>query len=58
MTCLARGKGMCVGGVGLLDGEIETHTDMMTLEGRHAQEYFVPAGRKSGNVPPGMQQSK
>ena len=36
-----------VGGVGLLDGEMETHTDRMAFEGRHAQGYFVPAGRKS-----------
>ena len=25
----------------------ERHTDIMTLEGRHAQGYSVPAGRKS-----------
>ena len=26
---------------------MERHTDGMTLEGRHAQGYFVSAGRKS-----------
>ena len=31
----------------LLDGEVETHTERMTLEGRHVQGYFVPAGPKS-----------
>ena len=29
-----------------------------TLGLKGPQEYLVPAGRKSGNVPPGMQQSK
>ena len=38
---------MCVGGGGLLDGEMETHIDRMTLEGRRAQGYFVPAGRNT-----------
>ena len=41
-----------------LDGEMERHKDRVTLEGRHALGYLVPAGRKSGNIPPGMQQNK
>ena len=53
-------EGVCWVGYckGLLGCGKETHTDIMTLESRHAQGYLVPAGRKSGNVPPGMQQSK
>ena len=44
-----------MGGVGLLDGEMETHTDIMTLEGRHAREY---CGTNLGESPAGMQQNK
>ena len=35
----------------------DTQTEV-PLEGRDVQGYFVPAGQKSGNIPPGMQQSK
>ena len=51
-------EGICVGGVGLLDGEMETHTDIMTLlEGSHAKEY-CRTNLLIGDSPAGMQQSK